>query len=220
MGAATHLGINLGDYDAVIRTLIPHYQELIGAAGAAVGALTRTAPAVVDLGTGSGALAQAILTARPRARLTGIDEDAGMLAMAAKRLRGRITTIHGNFETTPIPRCDVVSASFALHHIRASRRKAALYRRAYAALTRGGLIVSADCCLASTAALQKNHRAGWLAHLRQNYSPARAEGFLSAWAKEDVYFTLEQEVALLKRAGFKVEVAFRKTCFAVVVGLK
>ncbi|MSO53366.1 MAG: class I SAM-dependent methyltransferase [Acidobacteria bacterium] len=220
MGAATHLGINLGDYDAVIRTLIPHYQELIGAAGAAVGALTRTAPAVVDLGTGSGALAQAILTARPRARLTGIDEDAGMLAMAAKRLRGRITTIHGNFETTPIPRCDVVSASFALHHIRASRRKAALYRRAYAALTRGGLIVSADCCLASTAALQKNHRAGWLAHLRQNYSPARAEGFLSAWAKEDVYFTLEQEMALLKRAGFKVEVAFRKTCFAVVVGLK
>lgn len=220
MGAATHLGINLGDYDAVIRTLIPHYQELIGAAGAAVGALTRTAPAVVDLGTGSGALAQAILTARPRARLTGIDADAGMLAMAEKRLRRRITTIHGNFETTPIPRCNVVSASFALHHIRASRRKAALYRRAYAALTRGGLIVSADCCLASTAALQKNHRAGWLAHLRQNYSPARAEGFLSAWAKEDVYFTLEQEIALLKRAGFKVEVAFRKTCFAVVVGLK
>jgi ubiquinone/menaquinone biosynthesis C-methylase UbiE len=220
MGAATHLGINLGDYDAVIRTLIPHYEELIGAAGAAVGALTRTAPAVVDLGTGSGALAQAILTARPRARLTGIDADAGMLAMAAKRLRGRITTIYGNFETTPIPRCDVVSASFALHHIRASRRKAALYQRAYAALTRGGLIVSADCCLAATAALQKNHRAGWLAHLRQNYSPARAEGFLSAWAKEDVYFTLEQEMALLKRAGFKVEVAFRKTCFAVVVGLK
>ena len=52
MGAATHLGINLGDYDAVIRTLIPHYQELIGAAGAAVGDLTRTAPAVVDLGKG------------------------------------------------------------------------------------------------------------------------------------------------------------------------
>lgn len=220
MGAATHLGINLGDYDAVIRTLIPHYEELIGAAGAAVGALTRTAPAVVDLGTGSGALAQAILTARPRARLTGIDADAGMLAMAEKRLRGRITTIHGNFETTPIPRCNVVSASFALHHIRASRRKAVLYRRAYAALTRGGLIVSADCCLAATAALQKNHRVGWLAHLRQNYSPARAEGFLSAWAKEDVYFTLEQEMALLKRAGFKAEVAFRKNCFAVVVGLK
>ena len=220
MGAASHLGINLGEYDAVIRTLIPHYQELIDAAGAAVGVLTGPAPAVVDLGTGSGALAQAILKARPRARLTGIDEDAGMLGMAAKRLRGRITTIHGNFETTAIPRCDVISASFALHHIRTSRRKAALYRRAFAALKPGGLIVSADCCLASTAALQKRDRASWLAHLQQSYSRAKAAGFLKAWAKEDVYFTLEQERALLQRAGFKVEIAFRKTCFAVIVGLK
>ena len=43
MGAATHLGINLSEYDAVIRTLIPHYDELIDAAGAAVGALARPA---------------------------------------------------------------------------------------------------------------------------------------------------------------------------------
>ena len=212
MGAATHLGINLSEYDAVIRTLIPHYDELIDAAGAAVGALARPAPAVVDLGTGSGALAQAILKASPKARVTGIDEDAGMLAMAEKRLKGRITVIHGNFETIPIPGCDVISASFALHHIRTSRRKAALKR--------GGLIVSADCCLASAAALQRSDRANWLAHLRQNCSPAKAEGYLKAWAKEDVYFTLEQEMDLLRRAGFKAEIAFRKTCFAVVVGLK
>ena len=220
MGAATHLGINLSEYDAVIRTLIPHYDELIDAAGAAVGALARPAPAVVDLGTGSGALAQAVLKASPKARVTGIDEDAGMLAMAEKRLKGRITVIHGNFETTPIPGCDVISASFALHHIRTSRRKAALYRRAFAALKRGGLIVSADCGLASAAALQRSDRANWLAHLRQNWSPAKAEGYLKAWAKEDVYFTLEQEMDLLRRAGFKAEIAFRKTCFAVVVGLK
>ena len=203
MGAATHLGINLSEYDAVILTLIPHYDELIDAAGAAVGALARPAPAVVDLGTGSGALAQAILKASPKARVTGIDEDAGMLAMAEKRLKGRITVIHGNFETIPIPGCDVISASFA-----------------FAALKRGGLIVSADCCLASAAALQRSDRANWLAHLRQNCSPAKAEGYLKAWAKEDVYFTLEQEMDLLRRAGFKAEIAFRKTCFAVVVGLK
>jgi tRNA (cmo5U34)-methyltransferase len=220
MGAATHLGINLDEYDAVIRTLIPHYEELIDAAGAAVGVLAGPSPAVVDLGTGSGALAQAILTARPRARLTGIDEDAGMLAMAEKRLRGRLTIVQGNFESTPIPRCDVVSASFALHHIRTSRRKAALYRRAFAALKRGGLIVSADSFLASNAALQKRDRASWLAHLQQHYPRAKAAGFLKAWAKEDVYMTLEQERDLLQRAGFKVEIAFRKTCFAVVVGLK
>ena len=220
MGAAAHLGIKLNEYDAVIRTLIPHYQELIAAAGTAVGALARTAPAVVDLGTGSGALAQAILKVRPRARLIGIDEDPGMLAMAVKRLRGRIQVIDGNFEHTVIPRCDVISASFALHHIPTGRRKAAIYKRCFAALRPGGLLVSADCCLAASKVLQQTHRAAWLAHLQGRYSRAKAEGYLRAWAKEDVYFTLDREVELLREAGFGVEIAFRKSCFAVVVGLK
>ena len=220
MGAAAHLGIKLGEYDAAIRTLIPHYEELIAAAGAAVGATARTAPAVVDLGTGSGALAHAILKARPKSRLVGIDEDAGMLAMAEKRLRGRMETVRGNFEKTAIPRCDVISASFALHHIRTGRRKAAIYERCFTALRPGGVIVSADCCLASSTALQHSHRTAWLQHLQTHYSRAKSEGYLRTWAKEDVYFTLAREVELLKGAGFGVEIAFRKTCFAVVVGLK
>jgi tRNA (cmo5U34)-methyltransferase len=220
LGAAAHLGIKLEEYDAVIRTLIPHYEELVATAGAAVGALTRTAPVVVDLGTGSGALAQAIIAARPKARLIGIDEDAGMLGLASKRLRGRITGIEGNFERTAIPPCDVISASFALHHIPTSRRKAALYKRCLAALRRGGMIVSADCFLASSKSLQQDHRAAWLAHLRTNYSRAKAEGFLRAWAKEDVYFTLNREIDMLTGAGFTVETVFRRDCFAVVVGLK
>lgn len=220
MGAAAHLGIKLNEYDAVIRTLIPHYEELITAAGAAAGALARTAPVVVDLGTGSGALAQQILKARPNARLIGIDEDAGMLEMAEKRLRGRIETVAGNFEQTAIPRCDVISASFALHHIRTGRRKAAMYTRCFQALRRGGMLVSADCSLASAKQLQQSDRAAWLAHLQERYSRAKSAGYLRAWAKEDVYFTLDREVELMTAAGFRVEIAFRKTCFAVVVGLK
>ena len=220
MGAARHLGIKLGEYDAAIRTLIPHYGELVAAAAAAVGATARTAPAVVDLGTGSGALAHAILKARPKARLIGIDEDAGMLAMAEKRLRGRMETVHGNFEQTTIPRCDVIAASFALHHIRTGRRKAAIYKRCFTALRPGGVIVSADCYLASSAALQQSHRASWLRHLQTHYSRAKSEGYLRTWAREDVYFTLDREMELLHEAGFSVELAFRKSCFAVLVGLK
>ncbi len=220
MGAAAHLGIKLGEYDAAIRTLIPHYEELIAAAAVAVGATARMAPAVVDLGTGSGALAQAILKVRPKSRLVGIDEDAGMLGLAEKRLRGRIETVQANFEATAIPRCDVISASFALHHIPTGRRKAALYKRCFTALRPGGVLVSADCCLASSQTLKQSHRAAWLSHLQLHHSRAKAEKYLRTWAKEDVYFTLDREVELLKEAGFGVEIAFRKTCFAVIVGLK
>lgn len=220
MGAAAHLGIKPGEYDRMIATLIPHYNELLAQAGSAVNVLARKAPSVMDLGTGSGALAQQILEVRPGARVTGVDEDASMLAAASRRLRGNITTIEENFLRVRIPACDVVSASFALHHIRTDREKAALYKRCYAALKRGGMFVSADCFIGVSVPMQRTHRRAWHAHLSKTYGPKKAERFLRAWAKEDVYFTLEREMTLLKDAGFAVEVPWRKDSFAVLVGLK
>lgn len=220
MGAATHLGIKTGEYDRMIATLIPHYSELIDAAAAAVDMIARNTPAVVDLGTGSGALAQRILRVRPKARMIGIDADATMLAAATRRLRGNIQTIEEDFERILIPRCDVVSASFALHHVPTGRRKAALYKRCFASLRPGGMFVSADCYLASTAQVQKRNRQAWLAHLKKNYTPKKAENFLRTWAKEDVYFTLDREIELLREAGFSVEVMWREDSFAVVMGLR
>jgi len=220
MGAAAHLGIRPGEYDKTIATLIPHYTDLIGAAAAAVDTIASAAAVVVDLGTGSGTLAERILDVRPRARLIGIDADPAMLATATRRLRGRIETIEDNFERTRVPACDVVSASFALHHIATSRRKAALYKRCFSSLRTGGMLVSADCYLASSTIVQKRDREAWLNHLQRAYTRAKAEKFLKTWAKEDVYFTLDREIEMLKDAGFGVEVTWRNDCFAVLVGLK
>jgi tRNA (cmo5U34)-methyltransferase len=220
MGATAHLGIKFGEYDNTIASLIPHYRELIEAAAQAVDVVARMAPAVVDLGTGSGALAAEILKVRPKARLIGIDADLAMLETARRRLKGRIDTIHDNFERARIPRCDVVSASFALHHIDAGRKKGALYRRCFNALRDGGMLVSADCFLATDGQLRRRHRQAWLEHLQRKYTRKRAEQFLRTWAKEDVYFSLDRELELLKDAGFSTEVSWRKDSFAVVVGLK
>jgi trans-aconitate methyltransferase len=220
MGAAAHLGIKPGEYDSMIATLIPHYRDLIGAAAAVVDKVAPSRPVVVDLGTGSGTLAEQILDVRPRARLMGIDADPAMLLTATRRLGGRIETIEDNFERARIPSCDVVSASFALHHIATDRRKAALYKRCFSSLRRGGMLVSADCYLASSAILQKHDREAWLGHLQRAYSRRKAVQFLKTWAKEDVYFTLEREIELLKAAGFGVEVTWRRDSFAVLVGLK
>jgi len=220
MGAAAHLGIKPGAYDKTIATLIPHYSALIDAAADAVDSIARTAPAVVDLGTGSGALAQRILQVRPKARVMGIDCDTTMLAAAIRRLHGNIQTIEEDFEHIRIPRCDVVSASFALHHVPTGRRKAALYKRCLSSLRPGGMLVSADCYLASTALVQRRNRQAWLDHLKKTYSSKKAEHFLRTWAKEDVYFTLDREIELLRDAGFSPEVTWRKDSFAVLVGLK
>ena len=220
MGAAAHLGIKPGEYDKSIATLIPHYLELIDAAASAVDIVARNTPAVVDLGTGSGALLQRILRVRPKARLIGIDADPAMLAAAGARLGRKLQAIEEDFERIRVPRCDVVSASFALHHIPTGQRKLALYKRCCHSLRPGGMLVSADCYLAASSKVQQRHRDAWLEHLKRKYSPRKAETFLRTWAKEDVYFTLDREVELLREAGFAVEVTWRKDSFAVVVGLK
>jgi SAM-dependent methyltransferase len=220
VGVASHLGINLRDYDARIRTFIPRYEEMVDAAAAALTALQRRARLVVDLGIGSGALAARCAAVAPGARIVGVDNDEGMLALAKKRLGNRLTVVSGDFRSAPLPACDAVTASFALHHVPTRQGKAALYRRCFAALRAGGLLVNADCCVASNPRLRAKDRDAWRMHLQRWYSGPRSAGFLKAWAKEDVYFRLEDEVALLRSAGFCVDVPWRRDAFAVIVGTK
>jgi tRNA (cmo5U34)-methyltransferase len=220
-GAAEHLGISLREYDARIRTFIPRYEEMLDAAAAALTALSRPRPVVLDLGTGSGALAARSLAVLPGGgRVIGIDSDPGMLAMARKRVRRRFTPLVCDLQTASLPRCDAVTASLALHHIGRRREKAALYTRCFRALRPGGLFVNADCCPATSVRLQKRDRDMWLRHLGRRYGAAQTASFFRAWANEDVYFPLDEEIAMLREAGFVVDVPWRRESFAVVVGTK
>jgi trans-aconitate methyltransferase len=220
MSVAAHLGIRLHEYDSRIRTFIPHYEEMLDAAASAIGGLRRRAPVIVDLGIGSGALAARCLARARTARVVGIDEDAGMLALARKRLPDRLNTVSDNFVSAALPRCDAIVASLALHHVPTRALKTTLYRRCATALSARGVIVIADCCLGATRESRARHRAAWRGHLKRSYSAAEATAFLRAWAKEDTYFPLADEIAMLKLAGFTTEVRWRRKCFAVIVGRK
>jgi ubiquinone/menaquinone biosynthesis C-methylase UbiE len=216
VSVSAHLAINLEEYDARIRTFIPDYEEMLDVAAHAVA--LRRPRIVVDLGTGTGALAERVARQVPGVTLVGIDEDAGMLRTAARRLRRRRTTfIHGSFLEAVIPACDAMTASFALHHVARPAVKRALFRRAHAALRRGGLIVSADCHPPDTAWLAQDGRRRWLAHLAAEYGRAQGERYLQTWAKEDFYTSLDVEERLLRSAGFLPAVIWRRGLFAVVV---
>ena len=216
MGVAAHLGIDLAEYDARIRTFIPHYEEMLDVAAAA---LNSKAATIVDLGIGTGALSACCRRRAQNAEFVGIDSDPEMLKAAAARIPGA-RLICGSFQRCEIPACDAVVASFALHHVRTEKAKSALYKRVAAKLRPGGQLINVDCQPARYKSLADRQFVAWRQHLRLRYDERQANDFLLAWSKEDVYVPLEVELGLMSNAGLRVEVLWRKDAFSVLVGFR
>jgi SAM-dependent methyltransferase len=224
MSVATHLAVSPGQYDTRIRALIPLYDELISEVPRALGHAARPVRLIVDLGIGTGALARACLESTPGARIWGIDADAEMMAIARTRLgrlSRRVTMTTGNFLEEALPACDAIVASYSLHHIRTPREKLAFYRRCYHALRPGGILINGDCAPASTARGFARDLDIWFTHLGKTFG-GRAGGrrVYESWAEEDVYVPLAKEIRLLERARFAVDVPWRRSPFAVIVGCR
>ena len=215
MSVATHLGIDLAEYDARIRTFIPHYEEMLDVAASAIHPGSQT---IVDLGIGTGALSARCLTSAPQARIIGIDADAEILKAAARRLPASASFICNSFLRAEVPACDAIVASFALHHVRTRGAKAKLYKRLVAALRRNGQAITVDCHPANDSSLALLQFEAWKSHLMQHYTRKESESYLKAWSHEDVYVPLDAEMELMRGAGLAVEVLWRKGAFAVLRG--
>jgi SAM-dependent methyltransferase len=224
MSVASHLAVSPAKYDARIRSLIPLYDELIAEVARALGHAARPLRLVVDLGIGTGALARACLEQAPGARVWGIDADSGMMTIARTRLgrlSRRVTMTTGSFLDEELPSCDAIVASYSLHHIRTSREKLAFYRRCHRALRPGGVLINGDCAPASTPRGFARDLDVWFSHLGKTFG-GRTKGrrVYESWAEEDTYVPLDDEIRLLRRAGFVVDVPWRRSPFAVIVGCR
>jgi len=224
MSVAQHLNIKLTEYDQRIRTFIPDYDEMLDEVAALITLVEKPQPAIIDFGIGTGALAARCLRAAPQARLTGVDADAEMLELARRRLAKKRTAQldlrHGDFLTTTLPRCDAIVATLALHHIHAAAAKQQFYAKCYAALKGGGIFANGDCCVADNPKLSQRYMKIWDKHMNQFYTLRQVKEFSAAWAGEDKYFPLRQEIAMLSAVGFEVEVTWRRAPLAVLVGRK
>ncbi len=218
MSVAGHLSIQVEDYDARIRTFVPHYEHMIATVADVLRLGTPEAPTIVDLGIGTGALAARCIEARPKSRVIGIDADAAMLELARSRLAEHhdVELRVANFQDDALPACDAIVASISLHHVREEAAKRALYASCRSALRSGGMLINADCFPARTPRLAAWQRSLWLTHLEWTYSAEEAGKYLTSWADEDTYFPLEDELDWMRAAGFEPEVVWRAEGFAVI----
>lgn len=198
-----HLRVEVEAYDASIRQFIPDYETMLAQTARCVA--ESSAEDVLDLGAGTGALSEAVLTRCPHCRVQLIDADAEMLDQARERLqrfRARVRFTRRRFQGA-LPRCDAAVASLALHHVPTLTEKRTVYVAIHAALNRQGVFVNADANMPTDAVQQQADYAKWAAHMVAGGIPGpRAWQHFRDWADEDTYLPLDDELAALTAVGF------------------
>jgi tRNA (cmo5U34)-methyltransferase len=217
---ASHLGVDAHAYDVAIRRWIPGYEAMVQTIIEMIAELGGE-PTVVDLGTGTGALACAILDALPNARAVMIDIDPSMLDQARARTAhhaDRVELRRASF-TDALPACDAVVASLALHHVPELEAKRALYAQIHQALRPGGLFVMGDATVHPAGAEHDHTFRRWEAGMAEAGIPReQAAELFAQWSREDHYQPLAAELAALTAAGFPNPDCFWKRGAITVYG--
>jgi tRNA (cmo5U34)-methyltransferase len=219
-----HLDVDADAYDVAIRRFIPHYDDMLATGVELLASLAPFHARIVDLGGGTGALSAAVLGALPGADVTVLDVDPAMLREARRRLArfgDRVAFREGSF-LDPLPEADAMMASLSLHHVHDLGAKTEVYRAIHAALAPGGVFVNLDAAMSEGARLSALAFRRWAAGMAEHgIAEDEARGHFAAWADEDRYFPLDEELTALRRAGFaEVECFWRRGSTAVCCAVR
>lgn len=141
----------------------------------------RSAPRALDLGCGTGALAERVLAAVPGCRLTGIDLAPRMVEAARARLGERAEVLLGDAERLPFRdgSFDVAYCNDSFHHYPDPGRAAF---QAWRVLAPGGALVIGDVWQPAPARALMN---AWLPRSREGdvriYSERELRQILGTW---------------------------------------
>ena len=213
------------DFDRIIVTLIPEYPQMLRTLVAAIPCNRTASIRVLDLGCGTGTVAQGIVEAFPNAHVTCVDVAANMIGMARSKLvrYSQIDYLVENFYTLEVDgRYDAIVSSLALHHLVTEDDKRWFYRRIYDWLIPGGVFYNADVVLASNDFLQAVYMEQWRAFMRQAVSLEEIDGkWIPQYLAEDRPAKLVDQLSWLASIGFAdVDVLWKYYNFAVYGGAR
>jgi tRNA (cmo5U34)-methyltransferase len=203
------------------RRLVPCFDAFYGSAIRAL-ELAEPGPlrAVLDLGTGTGALAAMVADAHPEAQLTLLDGAPAMVEKASATLGSRAAAalVQDFADTLPVGPFDAIVSSLAIHHLD-DTGKAGLYARAHDKLRPGGAFINAEQVLGATAALDALL---WRWHEREALALGATHAEWAAAVRRmthDRCASIETNLALLRAAGLQdVSAHFVNGRFAVLAG--
>ncbi len=230
-------------YDASAEYVHPHYLELQQFLVEMLLAADRTTY-VVDLGGGTGRLAERVLAASPTARVLVIDQSEAALEIAAQRLapfgeRGQWAQLRLQDDWAALlaqAPTAMVSMS-AIHHLDPGEKRQ-LYQRCFDCLAPGGILANGDEIRDEDDAVYLRQLQTWGRHMDAMIAAGNiAESFhdaLHQWqarniggfgeprtSGDDCHQTIGEQLDYFRQAGFEpVDAPWHRDMWAVLRGVK
>jgi len=207
-------------YDREIIKLVPNYVPMLEAAVGSIPFIDEMPLKIIDLGTGTGALAARVIHRFPNCKLTCVDMTLGMLEKARVRLGERmdITYLEKDFYELELPYGnDAVVSSLALHHLITDEDKRSFYAKVCRSLVPGGVFVNADAVLSTDEWVEDLYMKKWTEFMRRSLDEEGAQMVLKRYRGEDSLPFLMDQLRWLTEVGFsKVDIIWKDHMGAVV----
>lgn len=228
-------------YDVAAPVIHPYYKKVQDEILDLLPFGAEEALELVDVGGGSGRLAERVLEQFAGARVTVVDQSEPFLALAERRLARfapRATCVQSRLQDNWAARLDaapnVIVSTSAIHHLEPAEKRAA-YTKCHAALAPGGMFINGDEYRPESDAELRALFEEWSVHMTSAIAEGRIpESFratLDFWkdrninrfdepkkSGDDCHETLATQIGYLKDAGFKtVQATWAEKLWAVVV---
>ena len=211
------------EYDAQRQYVIPQMDQYYGAAVWAAES-TKTNPAILDVGAGTGLLSALMLDKFPSAELTLLDISENMLAVARERFfdRKNVRYVVNDYSRSDLGgEFDIVCSALSIHHL-ATEDKRLLFKKIFRALLPGGIFVNADQADGETPYFRERYLEYWNKFLQGGpLAESECAGILKRRNSLDRNEKLSLQLLWLREAGFAdVDVVYRNRTFIVTVARK
>lgn len=213
------------EFNQNIRRLIPYYDQMIEAMIDVLSFDKDKPIKVIDLGCGTGTIANAIKKRFPCAKITCLDFSKNMIEMAKIKLENYTDIIYKvqNLYDYPFDeKYDIIISSLALHHMITNEDKKNLYKRIYNALNIHGVFYNLDVVLGSNDYIQNIYMDKWKTFMYSTCPPKEVDDiWIPKYYEEDSPAKLINHIKWLEDIGFQdIDVIVKYFNYSVYGGKK